>query len=178
MFIHLDTAHKLKDYLFILHHNVFILNLVLILLDLKVQGDRCGGQSRFWTNLIDRYKIRARTKPPDDPCLTGFCSGYRTRSKVRDFHLKRLKNYTHSRQKTFTQKLHYEDCQLNHLRFKNNEMLWHWYAKCQISCWCNKKTKHLLKENIKRNWRWYWAFLSRPNWLFIDARCSERTNSY
>lgn len=113
IFVYLDIAHKLKDYLFIWHHNVFILNLVLILLALKVQGDRCGGQSRFWmTNLIDRCKNRARTKQPDDPCLTVFCSGYRTRSKVRDFRLKRLKNYTHGRQKTFTQKVHYEDSQL------------------------------------------------------------------
>lgn len=73
-------------------HDVFILNLVLILLHLKVQGDRCGGQSRLWMiNLIYRYKNRARTKSPDDPCLTGFCSGHRTRSKVRDFHLKDLK---------------------------------------------------------------------------------------
>ncbi len=87
-----NIAHKLKYDLFILSHNVFILNLVLILLDLKVQGDRCGGQSRFgMIHLIDRYKNRARTNPPDDPCLTGFCSGHRTRSKVRDFHLKDLK---------------------------------------------------------------------------------------
>lgn len=62
-----------------------------------------------------------------------------------------------------------------HAWFRNNEMLWQWYAKWQISCWCNtenvlpcsRKLIVLSFQNIERKS----FFNAQRRLIYLDAIC-------